>query len=232
MQRALEAAADPGRAAALARFFKTGPGQYGEGDRFLGLTVPQIRRMAPAFREVPLVEIDRLLASPWHEARLLALILLVAKYGRAGAPRRREIFDLYLRRTDRINNWDLVDASAPQIVGAHLMTRSRRTLHTLARSSSVWERRIAVVATLWFIRHGQYDDMLTLAGTLADDRHDLIHKASGWMLREIGKRDEAVLRSFLDRHAGFLPRTTLRYAIERFPPATRRRYLAQPRNRR
>ena len=227
--RRMQVFADPKRAAALQRFFKTGPGEYGEGDRFMGLTLPQIRGLLADYRELPLRQVERLLDSPWHEARTLAVALLAARYPRAVAADQTAIYRLYLRRTDRVNNWDLVDISAPQVVGGHLMDRSRAPLRRLARSGSVWERRIAMVATAWFIRNGEFGDTLALARLLFDDRHDLIHKATGWMLREVGKRDERVLRRFLDRNAGRLPRTALRYAIERLPPATRRRYLAIPR---
>lgn len=227
--RRMQALADPKRAVALQRFFKTGPGEYGEGDRFLGLTVPQVRGLLRDYRDLPLSQVERLMESRWHEARTLAVALLAARYPRATAPDQAAIYRLYLRRTDRINNWDLVDISAPQVVGGHLMHRSRAPLRRLARSRSVWERRIAMVATAWFIRNGEFADTLGLARQLTDDRHDLIHKATGWMLREVGKRDERVLRRFLDRYASRLPRTALRYAIERLPPATRMRYMARPR---
>jgi hypothetical protein len=226
----LRRAGDPVRAKFLPTFFKTGPGQYGEGDRFLGLTMPQVRQFGAEFRDLSLGEIEVLLESPWHEVRTLALVILVRRYRRGSVVEQGEIFRLYLGRTDRINNWDLVDISAPGIVGAHLLTRSRRLLARLARSSSVWERRIAIVATYRFIQDGQFDDTLSIAERLLADRHDLIHKGVGWMLREVGKRDEQVLRRFLDRHAPVLPRTALRYAIERLPEADRRRYLAARRS--
>ena len=225
---ALRRAADPDRARFLPTFFKTGPGQYGEGDRFLGLTMPEVRRFAAEYRDLSLEGLEELLESPWHEVRTLALAILVGRYRRVAAER-DAIFDLYLRRTDRINNWDLVDISAPDIVGRHLLTRGRGVLRRLARSTSLWERRIAIVATYGFIREGQFDDTLTIATRLLADRQDLIHKAVGWMLREVGKRDERVLRRFLDRHAPVMPRTALRYAIERLPPADRKAYLAIPR---
>jgi 3-methyladenine DNA glycosylase AlkD len=231
IERRLVAAARPSRGRALERFFKTAPGEYGEGDRFLGWTVPEVRRVAREYRDLPLGEIERLLESPWHEVRLLALIILVGRYERSAPADQRQIVRLYLRRTDRINNWDLVDVSAARILGAHLLTRSRSVIQRLARSPRLWERRIAVVATHSFIRNGQYRDTLALGARLSNDPEDLLHKAIGWMLREVGKKDEAVLRRFLDRRAGLLPRTSLRYAIERLPAAARRRYLAQPRTR-
>lgn len=206
-------------------FFKTGPGQYGEGDRFLGSRVPDLRKVAREFASLSMTEIQSLLASPWHEERLLALVILVRQYAKGEERERNAIYALYLRSTGRINNWDLVDVSAPQIVGLHLLTRDRRPLYRLVKSRSVWERRIAIIATQQFIRGGEFEDTLALAEALLDDEHDLIHKAAGWMLREVGKRDRRALEAFLDRHAATMPRTMLRYAIERLPPARRRRYL-------
>jgi 3-methyladenine DNA glycosylase AlkD len=217
---------DPRRAASSQRFFRTGPDEYGHGDRFLGLDVGQIRALAREFAGLALDEVETLLESPWHEARLLGVIILANAYRGADASTRARIYRLYLRRTDRINNWDLVDSSAPGIVGAHLVGRSRAPLRKLARSKSVWERRIAVVATQHLIRLGEFDDTLRLAEQLSNDEHDLIHKAVGWMLREVGKRDEPTLLRFLDRHAGALPRTALRYSIERLSPAQRKRYMS------
>ena len=218
--------ADPGRAKASRWFFKTGPGQYGEGDRFLGISVPVLRQLTREFENLPLVEIRALLKSGWHEERLLALLVLVRQYGRADAKMRNAIYRCYLGSRARINNWDLVDCSAPQIVGAHLDAGGRRFLRQLARSPSLWDRRIAVLATFHYIRNGQFDDSLAIARMLLADHEDLIHKAVGWMLREIGKRDQAVLEQFLQAHAERMPRTALRYAIERFPQPLRRRYLA------
>lgn len=226
--RAMRGMRNSARADALLRFFKTGPGQYGEGDKFLGLTLPQIRQLLRDYRDLPLPEIEKLLESTWHEARSLALALLAERYPKAPRAEQNAIYRLYLRRTDRVNNWDLVDVSAPAVVGGHLLERKRATLRRLARSRSVWERRIAMVATWTFIRRDQFDDTLELARLLSDDRHDLIHKATGWMLREVGKRDERVLRRFLDEHGARLPRTALRYSIERLSPALRKRYMALP----
>ena len=226
--REMRALRNPARAAALLRFFKTGPGQYGEGDQFLGLTLPQVRQLLRDYRDLSLAEIEKLLESKWHEARTLAVALMAERYPKATPKERVAMYRLYLRRTDRINNWDLVDISAPAIVGGHLLERSRAPLRRLARSMSVWERRIAMVATASFIRRDQFDDTLELARLLSSDRHDLIHKATGWMLREVGKRDERVLRKFLDRHGADLPRTALRYSLERMSPAIRKRYMAMP----
>ena len=229
VEKALRSRASVARAKATSRFFKTGAGQYGEGDRFLGLTMPQIRALVRECGDLTLPDIEALLESPWHEARSLAVVLLAHRYSRSDARTQGAIYALYLRRADRINNWDLVDISAPSVVGAHLLTRSRAPLHKLAASRDIWRRRIAVVSTATFIDDGQFDDTLRIAVTLINDPHDLIHKAVGWMLREVGKRDEAVLRAFLNRRAGQLPRTTLRYAIERLSPAVRKRYMSAKR---
>jgi 3-methyladenine DNA glycosylase AlkD len=222
LRRRLRTLVNPERATHSLRFFKTAPGQYGHGDRFLGLTVPEMRVIVREFRELPLPDAGALLASPWHEDRLVALMILVEQYRRTPTAR-AAIYRLYLGHTDRINNWDLVDVSAANVVGAHLEERSRKPLYRLAKSKSLWERRIAIVATLHFIRRNQFDDTLAISKVLLGDKHDLIHKACGWMLREVGKRDERVLRAFLEEHATTMPRTMLRYAIERLPD--RQRYL-------
>jgi len=229
VRKRLRALADPARATFLLGFFRTGPGEYGEGDRFLGINVPQIRTLAREFASLPLDDIERLLESSLHEARLLALVLMAGRYARSDAKMQEQLYRLYLRRTDRINNWDLVDTSAPQVVGAHLWKRSRAPLRRLARSKSLWERRIAMVATQYFITRGDFDDAIAIAETLLSDREDLIHKATGWMLREVGKRDEATLLRFLDRHAAAMPRTALRYSIERLSPAKKKQYMSVPR---
>ncbi|MDQ6802498.1 MAG: DNA alkylation repair protein [Acidobacteriota bacterium] len=224
-RRRLREFADPARAIFVSGFFKTGPGQYGEGDQFLGLNVPDLRKIAREFRSLPLADLRELLQSKWHEERLLALVILVDQYDRGDAKEREAIYKLYLASTSRINNWDLVDCSAPRIVGGQLEQRSRKPLYRLVKSKSVWERRIALLATLHFIRKGEFDDTFALTESLLGDKHDLIHKAAGWMLREIGKRNRAALENFLRKHAAKMPRTMLRYAIERFSPAVRRRYL-------
>ncbi len=217
------------RAASNRRFFKTGPGGYGQGDRFLGLTLPVIRRLEREYRDLPIGTLATLLRSRWHEARLLALLILVRQYRRGDAVRRDAIHRLYLRSTRSINNWDLVDASAADIVGAHPRADRGALLTRLASSPSVWERRIAMIATFYDIRHNRFTDALRVARRLLGDDHDLIHKAVGWMLREIGKRDVRVERAFLRGHAHRMPRTALRYAIERFPEKERRAWLAIPR---
>jgi 3-methyladenine DNA glycosylase AlkD len=223
--RDLRACASPERAAALQRYFRTGPGEYGEGDRFLGLTVPMVRRVAREHASLDLDDCRVLLASRDHEARLLALLVLVRGYERGDDARRSAIYRFYLDHTDRIDNWDLVDLSAPSIVGRHLEKRSRAPLRRLARSKSLWERRIAILATAWFIRLDDFEDTLAVADLLLHDPHDLIHKAVGWMLREVGKRDRAVLEAFLRPRYHEMPRTMLRYAIERFPERLRQRWL-------
>ncbi len=179
--------------------------------------------LAKKFRALPLSEIEALLKSKWHEARLLALVILVDQFERADEKMRERIFRLYLRMTKYISNWDLVDASAPKIVGAHIKDRSLLT--KLARSKSLWERRIAIVATQHFIRNGDLKDTFRIAKMLLDDKHDLIHKATGWMLREAGKRDREMLIEFLEEHAARMPRTMLRYAIEKFPPKMRKNFM-------
>jgi len=209
----------------LQRYFKTAKGEYGEGDVFIGLRVPEIRKLAGEYQALPLPEIKQLLHSPIHEARLLALIILVRAYSRENASLRERIYSLYLRNTRHINNWDLVDVSAGQIVGAHLKDRDKSPLHALAASGSLWERRIAVMATSHYIKHGDFGVTLRLAKLLLRDPEDLIHKAVGWMLREIGKRDRPAEERFLKAHYKIMPRTMLRYAIEKFTETLRRQYL-------
>lgn len=230
--RELESLADPIRAKTHAWFFKTGPGQYGEGDVFLGIRVPIQRKVAARYRDLPLKDIRRLLRSKVHEHRFVALEILVMRYERlkkdddkAGI---KKVVDFYLSQTDRINNWDLVDASAPYILGDHLLDRpatERAVLTSLAKSRILWERRIAIVATFAFIRAGEYDETLRISEILLKDGHDLIHKAVGWMLREVGKRSIGTEKRFLDTYVRQMPRTTLRYAIEKFPPEIRAHYL-------
>lgn len=225
IHRQMRALANQETAAQSQRFFKTGPGQYGEGDRFLGLRVPEVRRLAKENRDLPLDQITALLHSSWHEERLLAVILLTLQFQRGTAARQREIFELYLAETRWVNNWDLVDVSAHHIVGGWLQDRPRDRLYRLARSASLWERRIAMMATYRFIRNDDFADTLALAELLLKDEHDLIHKVCGWMLREVGKRDQVVAEEFLQAHCRTMPRTMLRYAIERFPEDLRQRYL-------
>jgi 3-methyladenine DNA glycosylase AlkD len=222
----LRALADPERAANLSRYFKTGPGEYGAGDRFHGIRVPDTRRIARAARDLPLDEVSVLLASPMHEERQVALLILVRRFERARAgPARRELYEFYVRHLDGVNNWDLVDVSAPTIVGGWLMDRGKAPLDRWARSPNPWRRRIAILATAAFIRHGRLADTLRLAKRYLGDPEDLIHKAAGWMLREVGQRDRRVLEAFLSRHHARMPRTMLRYAIEKLPESRRKAYL-------
>lgn len=228
VQDELAAFGSPERAAGSARFFKTGAGQYGEGDIFIGVTVPEIRRVAKRHAALPLADLEDLLHSPVHEHRLTALLILVAQYARGDAAARERIYHLYLRNTDRVNNWDLVDSSAEHIVGPWLQDRPDKmaVLRRLAASESLWERRIAMLATFAYIKQGRAEEALQVADLLLADTHDLIHKAVGWMLREIGKRcGEATEEAFLLPRYRTMPRTMLRYAIERFPEDRRRAYL-------
>ena len=226
--RQLDALANPEIAAHSQRFFKTGPGEYAEGDQCLGIRVPTIRQLVKTARGIALDEIQTLLTSEWHEARLMAVLLLVDAYKRARtAPTERAaIADLYLGHTAFVNNWDLVDSSAHYIVGPHVDALGNLSLlDELAASEDLWERRIAIVATFHFIRKNEFMPTLQLAATLRDDPHDLIHKAVGWMLREVGKREQEVEEGFLRQHSSQMPRTMLRYAIERFPEPLRQQYL-------
>lgn len=225
IQSRLRSHASPETARVLQGFFKTGPGQYGEGDAFLGIKVPVIRAVSKHFPNVPLDTAVDLLHSHFHEERLLALLFLMRHFAAGGAHERESAYLAYLAHTAWINNWDLVDISAPHVVGAYLANQPRAPLYQLVRSPSLWERRIAMVATLHFIRLGDFDDTLQLARLLLNDREDLMHKASGWMLREVGKRDQKRLEAFLDQHGRAMPRTMLRYAIERFPETLRQAYL-------
>jgi 3-methyladenine DNA glycosylase AlkD len=226
IRRELKSMADPGKAAIMQRFFKTGPGQYGEGDIFIGVMVPQSRRVAKKFCQLPLGEVRTLLYSHIHEERLVALLILAWSYSSVSSSREKEeqIVKFYLDNIKQVNNWDLVDLSAPNILGAHLVDRERSLLYMLAGSENVWERRIAIIATHHFIRNGDFSDTLKIAEMLLQDRHDLIHKAAGWMLREVGKRDAAAQEAFLEKHWSVMPRMMLRYAIERLPESKRRRY--------
>jgi 3-methyladenine DNA glycosylase AlkD len=225
LQSRLRQLASPRDAAFLGHYFKTAPGEYGAGDQFIGIRVPVLRKLAREFRSLPPSAAVELLQSPIHEERLLALLMLTDACRRADESGRAAIYRLYLKNLSRVNNWDLVDSSAPRIVGPHLEKRSRKILFRLARSNILWRRRVAVLATFHFIRLGDFADALRLAERLLDDGHFLMHKAVGWMLREIGKRDAAVLKQFLNRHATRMPRTMLRYAIEKLPERERQFYL-------
>lgn len=228
VRAALRALASPERAVAAARYFKTGKGEYGEGDVFLGVSVPNVRKVAKRHRDLELASVERLLASVVHEERLVALLVLVHQFRRAAgdSAAREAIFRLYLRRIDRINNWDLVDTSAPDIVGGYLHGQPKDILDELAASSHLWSRRVAMLACFHFIREGDATDALRLAERLVGDEDDLMHKAVGWMLREVGGRvGLEPLREFLTKHAATMPRTMLRYAIEKLPEAERQKWL-------
>ncbi len=225
IRKRLKQHADPAGVAIVQGFFKTGPGEYGEGDIFIGVRVPAMRAICRECRGATLEAVEPLLRSPVHEERALALLLLVDAFKRADDRERRRIYTFYLAHTRYINNWDLVDASAAQIVGGWLHDRSRTPLDRLARSSSLWERRIAIIATFHFIRLGEFDDTFRIADRLLTDPHDLIHKAVGWMLREVGNRDGAAERRYLAARYDRMPRTMLRYAIEKFPEQERLDYL-------
>jgi 3-methyladenine DNA glycosylase AlkD len=222
----LKTLASPEVAASSARFFKRGAGEYGESDLFIGVRVPTLRKLARDFRDLPLPEIELLLRSQIHEERLLALLVLVLSVSKCAESQRKSTYDFYLSNTTYINNWDLIDSSAPAIVGGYLRNRSRKPLQQLAKSKSIWERRIAIIATQHFIRFGEFDDTISLSQILLNDKEDLIHKASGWMLREVGKRDINILKCFLNEKGAIMPRTMLRYAIEHFGEDERKMYLA------
>ena len=225
IQKELDRLADPGQAAILQRFFKTGPGEYGEGDRFRGIRVPVLRKTAGKYRHLPLTEAGRLLQSSFHEDRLLALLILIHRYYQGDAFQ-GEIHCLYLEQRRFVNNWDLVDISAPHLLGHYLRNRNTDLLTRLADSRVLWERRMAIIATFHFIKQGDHDETLRVARLLLGDPEDLIHKAVGWMLREVGKREVEAAEAFLQAHYRQMPRTMLRYAIERFPEARRQAYLS------
>jgi 3-methyladenine DNA glycosylase AlkD len=228
VRRALRAQSHPTRVAGALRFFKCGPGEYGEGDAFIGVTVPAQRSVARRFRNLPVKEADALLTSRIHEARLTALFILIDQFTRGDERRRGQIFRLYMRRLRFINNWDLVDTSAAPIVGGWLEDKPRGLLDRLARSTHLWSRRLAMIATFHYIYRRDHRDAIRIASILVNDHHDLIHKAVGWMLREVDKRaSPAAATAFLDRHAATMPRTMLRYAIERLPATERRLWMSK-----
>jgi 3-methyladenine DNA glycosylase AlkD len=224
-QRELESLGESSQVTILQRFFKDRPGEYGAGDRFRGIRVPVLRRLAKKYQDLSLDEACRLLQSAFHEDRLLALLILIRRYDRGEQVARDKIHRLYLENTRFVNNWDLVDASAPYLVGHYLEGRSKDLLTRLAASGNLWERRMAIIATLHFIKRNNFDEILRIARLLLRDPEDLIHKAVGWMLREVEKRDTPVVEAFLQQHYRNMPRTMLRYAIERLPEARRQAYL-------
>jgi 3-methyladenine DNA glycosylase AlkD len=225
IQRELSSLSDSETAAFLRRYFETGPGEYGEGDLFRGIRVSVLRNLAKEYQGLALTEAERLLHSSYHEDRLLALLMLVRLYSKADDASKAKIYNLYLSNTQFINSWDLVDASAPNIVGAFLSDKDRRPILGLARSTNLWERRIAIMATFHFIRDGEFSETLKIARILLSDPEDLIQKAVGWMLREVGKQNRKVEEGFLRIHYKRMSRVMLRYAIEKFPDTLRRQYL-------
>jgi len=227
LKKELNKLADKKQAAILAGFFKTGKGQYGEGDIFLGIKVPTQRKVVRDYENLSLVDLKLLLNTKIHEYRLIALIILINQYKKTESRDKKKIVEFYLRNTKNINNWDLVDLSCPNIIGNYLLDRSRQVLYKLAKSKNLWEKRISIISTLAFIREKQFNDTIKISEILLNDKHDLIHKAVGWMLREAGKRDLAVLTSFLDKYSKVMPRTMLRYAIEKLAERERRFYLSK-----
>ena len=223
----LEKLSDSERAKKLQGFYKTGKGEYGEGDVFISVRVPDQRRIAKKYRNISLTDVLELLRSEIHEHRLTALFILTEQFNKGDEEAKQRIVDLYLSNTAYVNNWDLVDSSAHKILGAWLVDKPRGVLYDLARSESLWERRISIISTLAFINRGDLVDALALAEALVDDGHDLIHKASGWVLREVGKKDQSVLEEFLLEYFETMPRTMLRYAIERLPEERRRFYMGR-----
>ena len=225
IQSTLRGLAKKENAEVAQRFFKTGPGEYGEGDKFLGIRVPVLRKLAKEYQVISVGEAGKLLKSPIHEERLLALFILIHIYSKGAESVKKKIYDLYLDNTEFINNWDLVDTSAEHIVGNFLLDKSKSPLYGLAKSKILWERRISIMATFCFIKRLQYSDTLKISEILLHDKEDLIHKAVGWMLREVGKRNLPLEEEFLKAHYMHMPRTMLRYAIERFSESKRQRYL-------
>ena len=225
IQRELETYADPVKREYLPRFFKTGKGEYGEGDKFLGVVVPNTRTVAKQHKDAPFAVMAELLQSQWHECRLGALLILVERFKKSGEKERKRVYDVSLSQTARINNWDLVDLSAPGIVGEYLKDKSRDDLYRLADGVLLWEQRIAVVSTYTLIKNGDFTDILALSERLLHHPHDLMRKAVGWMLREMGKRDKDLLVQFLEKHSKVMPRTMVRYTIEKFPEEERKEFM-------
>lgn len=221
IKKDIQKLANPEKAEILQRFFKTGPGQYGEGDIFLGITVPEQRKVAKKYSDLRLDELQELLNSKIHEHRLVAILILNEQFKN----NKKQIFDFYLKNTKNINNWDLVDLSAHKIIGEYLIDKDRKTLYKLANSKNLWEKRISIISTFAYIKNKEFGDALKIAEILLHDKHDLIHKAVGWVLREIGKKDQKVEEEFLKKHYKQMPRTMLRYSIEKFKEEKRKFYM-------
>ncbi len=228
IQKELEIKSSKERARVSQSFFKTGKGQYGEGDIFIGVTVPEQRKIAKKYALASLKDIELLLKSTIHEHRLTALIILINQFRKAKEVQKKEIFDFYMQNKKEVNSWDLVDLSAPSILGVYLLDKDKDILYELTQSSDLWEKRIAIVATLAFIRKNKFEDTLKISEIFLTEKQDLMHKAVGWMLREVGKKEERVLENFLKKHYKGMPRTMLRYAIEKFPQEKRKHYLQKP----
>ena len=226
LKRKLKKYVSPQRAKSSLWFFKTGKGEYGEGDKFLGINNPDMRKIAKQFFAVlSFTDLNKLIKSKFHEERLIALLILVFKFEKTDTANKKKIYNFYLKHTKYINNWDLVDLSAHKIVGAYLHGKNRKILYKLAKSKKLWERRIAMISTFYFIAKGEYKDSLAIAEILINDKQDLIHKAVGWGLREIGKRSQEIEEKFLKKHYKTMPRTMLRYAIEKFSEEKSKFYL-------
>ena len=227
VHRTLKEKRNPEKAAFFPRFFKAGPGEYAEGDKFIGVVVPDQRKIAKKFKELPLSEIEKLLDNPFHECRLTGVLILVSQYEKAKTePEQKEIYEFYLKKIDQVNNWDLVDSSAHKIVGPYLESRSRKPLYRLAKAKHLWKNRVAMIATYHYIKQGDFDDALQIAEILLQHPHDLIHKAVGWMLREIGKQNESLMLKFIETHHTKMARVMLRYAIEKLPQKKRKEILS------
>jgi len=231
LEQVIEKVSNPEKAKLLQRFFKTGKDEYGEGDIFLGIIVPEQRKIAKEFQNLTLEELQQILNSKIHEKRLIALLILIEQYKKATKEKneqeKEKIFDFYLKNTRNINNWDLVDLSCHKIIGQYLSDKKRDLLYKLAKSNNLWERRISIISTFAFIHYLQFEDTIKLAELLLQDKHDLIHKAVGWALREVGKKDKHILIDFLDKHYKIMPRTMLRYSIEKLNDKERKFYLGR-----
>ncbi|MCK4729785.1 MAG: DNA alkylation repair protein [Candidatus Aenigmarchaeota archaeon] len=225
LKQELQKLKNPEKAKVYLRFFKTGKGEYGEGDTFLGVTVPEQRKTAKKYINLSLKELQELLSSNIHEYRACSLFILIDKYRKSDKTEKKEIFNFYLKNTNNINNWDLVDISAPHIIGDYLLNKDRKILYKLAKSKNLWEKRISIISTFTFIKNNQFEDTLNISKILLNDNHDLIHKSVGWMLREIGKRDQNTEEKFLEKHHKTMPRTMLWYSIEKFDETRKKYYL-------
>jgi len=221
----LQKLSNPKKKEVYQRFFKTGKGEYGEGDIFIGLTVPEQRALAKKYVNISIPKIQQLLKNKIHEYRLTGLLILTYKYEKADEREKENIFNFYLKNLKHVNNWDLVDLTSTKVVGEFLHNKDKKTLYKLVQSKDLWEKRVSIISTLYFIKKGEFEDTLAISELLLKDKHDLIHKAVGWMLREVGKKDESVLKKFLKQHYDELPRTTLRYAVEKFPELERKKWL-------